>query len=608
MYRFINNLQSVLNKRVILNLMKLLDWFRNNGIRYFLSGSNKALLDRFEISEQRTRTILDSAYNAFVGMNSDGKITDWNPQAERTFGWKREEVLGKELSEILIPHRYRESHKKGLAHYLATGHGPVLNKRMEITAIHRNGNEIPVEMTIFPFDHKGKHLFGSFLHDISDRKNSELKVRSLYQDLEKRVQERTQELDLANKQLKEDANIRQRLYEQAQTANRLKDEFLATVSHELRTPLNVILGHSEILKDPDTTKLEAQASINAIHRNAQIQVQIISDLLDVSRIISGKLQLHVKPIEIESVVEAAFESVQIAAKSKNIKVAVEGPERINAIGGDPERLQQVLWNLLSNAIKFTPKGGKIIVKLSNVESRVQIDVIDNGKGIDPDFLPYVFERFRQEDASTTRRYGGLGLGLAIVRHIVEGHGGTVAAASGGLNQGAKFTVSLPVLAAKLPEGIRETHFGYEKIEDAPPQHPKRLDGVRIMIVDDDVDTRNLLSMVIKKSGANVATADSAQKAFDLYQVFKPQVLLSDISMPDIDGYTLLKMIRTLPDTENLWAIALTAHARTEEHERALAAGFHMHITKPVQTSELINTISDLMTSGWKAQPPAEPTL
>ncbi|WP_413577373.1 ATP-binding protein [Bdellovibrio sp. HCB290] len=576
--------------------MKFFDWFRNKGSRYFLSDYEKTLLDRYEISEQRTRTILDCAYNAFVGMNSDGLITDWNPQAERTFGWKRDEVLGRELSEIIIPHKYREAHKKGLANYLATGHGPVLNKRMEITALHHEGHEIPVEMTIFPFDHKGKHLFGSFLHDISERKNSESKVRNLYQDLEQRVQERTQELALANKQLKEDANIRQRLYEQAQTANRLKDEFLATVSHELRTPLNVILGHSDILKDPETSKEEAQASINAIHRNAQIQVQIISDLLDVSRIISGKLQLHVKPIEIESVVEAAYESVQIAAKSKNINVRVEGPERVKAVGGDPERLQQVLWNLLSNAIKFTPKGGNITVKLSNVESRVQIDVIDNGKGIDPHFLPYVFERFRQEDASTTRRYGGLGLGLAIVRHIVEGHGGTVAATSGGTNQGSRFTVCLPVLAAHMQDGIRERHFGYENFVETQPQHPKHLDEVRIMIVDDDVDTRNLLSLVLKKSGANVVTADSAQKAFDLFQVFNPQVLLSDISMPDIDGYTLLKMIRTLPNTENLWAIALTAHARSEEHERALAAGFHIHISKPVQSAELINTISDLLMS------------
>ncbi|ASD64083.1 PAS domain-containing hybrid sensor histidine kinase/response regulator [Bdellovibrio bacteriovorus] len=579
--------------------MKLADWFRSKAARFFLSESEKTLLDRFEISEQRTRTILDSAYNAFIGMDSQGLITDWNRQAEKTFGWKRTEALGKELSEIVIPHKYREAHKKGLAHYIATGEGPVLNKRMEITALHRDGHEIPVEMTIFPFEYNGKHLFGSFLHDISERKASEAKVRTLYQDLEQRVQERTQELALANKQLKEEAASRQRLYEQAQTANRLKDEFLATVSHELRTPLNVILGHSDILKDPATIPEEAQASINAIHRNAQIQVQIISDLLDVSRIISGRLQLHVKPIEIESVVEAAYESVQIAAKSKNIKVRVEGPERIKAVGGDPERLQQVLWNLLSNAIKFTPKGGNITVRLSNVESRVQIDIIDNGKGIDPDFLPYVFERFRQEDATTTRRYGGLGLGLAIVRHIVEGHGGTVSASSAGPNQGAKFTVTLPVLAAQLHEGFTTSHFGYENFVETNPEHPKTLDEVRIMIVDDDADTRNLLSIVLKKAGANVVTADSAQKAFDLYQVFNPQILLSDISMPDVDGYSLLKMIRTLPNTENLWAVALTAHARPEEHERALAAGFHVHIAKPVQTSELINTISDLLTSGDK---------
>ncbi|MFV8258494.1 ATP-binding protein [Bdellovibrio bacteriovorus] len=577
--------------------MKLADWFRNKGARFFLSEPEKALLDRFEISEQRTRTILDSAYNAFIGMNSEGLITDWNRQAELTFGWKRKEVLGKELSEVVIPHKYREAHRQGLAHYLNTGEGPVLNKRMEITALHREGHEIPVEMTIFPFEHNGKHLFGSFLHDITERKNSETKVRSLYQELEQRVQERTQELALANKQLKEDASIRQRLYEQAQTANRLKDEFLATVSHELRTPLNVILGHSDILKDPNTSPEEAKASINAIHRNAQIQVQIISDLLDVSRIISGKLQLHVKPIDVESVVEAAYESVQIAAKSKNIRVRVEGPERVKAVGGDPERLQQVLWNLLSNAIKFTPKGGNITVKLSNVESRVQIDVIDNGKGIDPEFLPYVFERFRQEDATTTRRYGGLGLGLAIVRHIVEGHGGTVSATSAGPNQGAKFTVSLPVLAAQLHEGFTTSHFGYENFVETNPEHPKTLDEVRIMIVDDDADTRNLLSVVLKKAGANVVTADSAQKAFDLYQVFNPQILLSDISMPDIDGYSLLKMIRTLPGSENLWSVALTAHARPEEHERALAAGFHMHIAKPVQTSELINAISNLLATG-----------
>lgn len=555
-----------------------------------------------ENNEERTRIILESAYDAFIGMDNKGYVTDWNRQAELTFGWSRDEAIGKMLSDMIIPSQYREGHRKGLERYMATGVGPVLNKRIEITAQHRYGHEIPVEMTINPFKFQETTHFGSFLHNISERHEAERKVARLNQELEARVDERTKELALTNEKLQEEVSQRQKLYEQAETANRIKDEFLATVSHEIRTPLNVILGHSDLLRNAGLAMKDSEQSVEAIHRNALVQVQIIDDLLDVSRIILGKLQLNVRPVNIDEVVRAAIETVEIAAKAKDIAIHIESRDSLSAIGGDFERLQQVMWNLLSNAIKFTPKRGQVKVRILNQNSKICIEVTDSGKGIEADFLPHVFERFSQEDASTTRRYGGLGLGLSIVRHIVEGHGGSVDVTSAGKDRGATFIVNLPILAVQYSldsenAAVSAGHFYNDKTAQAtlPLQEENIFHGLRVLVVDDEPDTRNLLASLLKRSGAEIVTADSATKAFTLFQKFQPHVLLSDISMPDVDGYSLMQMIRSLPQEKGgqVLAAALTSHAREEEQVRALRAGFQRHIAKPVEATNLIRILAEL---------------
>jgi signal transduction histidine kinase/CheY-like chemotaxis protein len=389
------------------------------------------------------------------------------------------------------------------------------------------------------------------------------------------------------------------LYEKAQDAarraeeaSRFKDEFLATVSHELRTPLNAIVGWSSLLRSQSSDPAVSKA-IEVIHRNAEAQVKIIDDILDVSRIITHKLRLELKPTDLTKIIRDAIEAIRPTLTQKKLSLRFVPPTTACLLVADPERLQQVIWNLLSNAAKFTKSGGAINVDIVRQDGRFEISISDTGCGIDPAFLPFVFDRFKQADASTTRRVGGLGLGLALVKHIVELHGGQVRAASDGAGKGATFTLTLPVPAVELDA------------QEEPESQPlsASLEEVRVLVVDDEQDAREMLRTAISRAGGVVEIAGSAAEAFARLADFRPDVLVSDIGMPDEDGYSLMKRIRALPPEQgrNVPSIALTAYTRSEERSRALAAGFTRHICKPVNPPELLTLIGTLAAPAERQQ-------
>jgi signal transduction histidine kinase/ActR/RegA family two-component response regulator len=388
------------------------------------------------------------------------------------------------------------------------------------------------------------------------------------------------------------------LRREAETANQSKDEFLATVSHELRTPLNAILGWATLLTRGGLDDAMVARAIGAIQHNAKVQAQLIEDLLDVSRIISGKLRLNVKAIQLISVIQAAVDSVHPAFEAKGVQLEMVWDAASVRIVGDENRLQQVFWNLLSNAMKFTPKGGRVQITVKRIESQARIIVSDTGEGITPEFLPQVFEPFRQADGSITKGHGGLGLGLAIVRRLVEMHGGAISVVSGGRGQGATFTVSIPIVPVRqtaLAAPIDSTTIATSETTAINTELPN-LTGIRVLAVDDEGDTRAMIRGVLEQFGANVLTAGSAEEALEVFPGWKPDVLLFDIGMPQEDGNMLIQKVRQLEAKEgrNTPAIALTAYARVEDRMRALAAGYQMFIPKPIEAGELVVTIANLI--------------
>jgi signal transduction histidine kinase/PAS domain-containing protein/ActR/RegA family two-component response regulator len=383
---------------------------------------------------------------------------------------------------------------------------------------------------------------------------------------------------------------------EAERMGEIKDEFLATLSHELRTPLSAILGWAHILRRGTRDTAVLEQGLDTIERNARAQTHLIEDLLDMNRITSGKVRLDVQQVELVSIIEAALEAVRPAAEAKSIGLEKVLDGAVGTVAGDPSRLQQVVWNLLSNAIKFTPKDGKVCVGLQREGSHVEINVSDTGIGIRPEFLAHVFERFRQADASATRRYGGLGLGLSIVKQLVELHGGTVHATSSGEGQGATFIVQLPIPV--LTRNIaNEPRRDRQQAKVLPGEFkPLDLSGIKVLVVDDEADARDLIKRVLSECDAEVITAGTAAGALRLVESDKPHVLVSDIGMPDVDGYELLRRVRALDDGAGvrLPAIALTAFARSEDRTRALRAGFLVHVAKPVEPSELIATVASVV--------------
>ncbi|PSR13981.1 histidine kinase [filamentous cyanobacterium CCP3] len=408
--------------------------------------------------------------------------------------------------------------------------------------------------------------------DITDRKQAEA-VRL-------RLAEEREQL------LKREKTARQ----EAETANRIKDEFLAVLSHELRSPLNPILGWSKLLQTHKLSEQKTQQALATIERNAKLQTQLIEDLLDVSRILRGKLVLNTVPVSLSHTVEAALETVKLAIETKDIRVQTSFNQDVDVVMGDAARLQQVIWNLLSNAVKFTPPQGTIEIRLRPGQNCVQIQVRDTGKGITPDFLPYVFDYFRQEDGTTTRNFGGLGLGLAIVRHITELHGGTVGAESAGEGMGSTFTVQLPLL-----KGQDDNWPGPGRERSAHPAPLYPLAGVRVLAIDDDGDVRELVEFMLQQAGAEVRVMASATETLQQLADFAPDILISDVGMPEVDGYMLMRQIRALaPDRRAIPAIALTAYAAEVDQQEAIAAGFQLHLAKPIEPEALIDAIVNLL--------------
>ena len=383
-------------------------------------------------------------------------------------------------------------------------------------------------------------------------------------------------------------------YNQVQTADRLKDEFLGTLSHELRTPLNAILGYARLLLNGSVTGAKVAKAVEIVERNASALTQMVEDVLDVSRIISGKMRLTIQPVDLPTVVQNAVESVAPAADIKQLRVQTSIDPNAGPISGDPDRLQQIVWNLIANAVKFTPKGGRVQVRVERVNSHVDIVVSDTGIGIKPEFLPHLFERFRQADSALGRQHGGLGIGLAIVRHLVELHGGSVEAVSDGEGTGSTFRVHLPLMIMHPQPAIDERRrHGRARTLSPAEGRGHGLDGVRVLAVDDDQDALSLLVEVLELSGARVTTADSAAGALDQLPALRPDILIADIGLPDLDGFEMIRRIRSQsePLVRDIPAIALTAYARAQDRVRALESGFQMHIGKPADPAELVAAVA-----------------
>lgn len=524
-------------------------------------------------SEERFRALIEGVKDYAIFMiDSRGYIESWNTGAENIKGYAADEIIGKHFS-IFYP---EEDIERGKPAYELKVAAEVGRFEDEGWRIRKDGSRFWANVVITALkDTKGKLLgFSKITRDLTDRKRAE-----------------EQRLKLAREQV---ARV------EAESANRAKDEFVATISHELRTPLNAILGWARMIRNSNLDEKGFDHALDTIERNARLQVQLIDDLLDVSRIISGKLRLTVMPVELPPIIEAAIDAIRPAAEAKRIRLQVMLDSTTGLVSGDPDRLQQVIWNLLSNAVKFTEKEGRVQVRLEHFDSRVVITVSDTGKGIAPEFLPYVFDRFRQADGSITRLHGGLGLGLAIVRQLVDLHGGSVQAQSPGEGKGATFSVQLPMMVAhgssRLALNAEEANESSSAFQLGLPSSPL-LEGLSVLVVDDDADARDLLSAILQERKAQVTTAASAAEAYETLEWLRPDVIISDIGMPGEDGYSLIRNVRLKEARERTgWkpAIALTAHARVEDRLRALSAGYQAHVAKPVEPAELVAVVASLV--------------
>ena len=529
------------------------------------------------------RWMNDLAGHGILVTDADLKIRAWNRWLEERSELSEADVLGRNLLEV-----YTELEKRRLdRHYkwVLEGQTSILSQRL-----HGHLLPLPTDASLSGFAEMQQTARISPL--LADD-GSVIGTITVIEDVTERVAREAElqaQVDARTRSLSSEKAAR----EEAEEANRLKDEFLATVSHELRTPMTAILGWSNMLL---TGRLDSEGharGLETIHRNAQAQNQLISDLLDISRIISGKLRLDLRMVDLLTVIEGAVEATRPAAEAKGISLVTTLDRRAGPINGDADRLQQVVWNLLTNAIKFTPEGGQILVSLQSVNTRVEITVQDSGIGISPDFLPHVFDRFRQADPGTNRVHGGMGLGLSIVRQLVELHGGTVRAESEGDGRGTTFVVSLPFVA--LHPETRRGKRPPAAIEQLELECPPALVGLRVLVVDDEADTRDMLRAVLEQCRIEVITAGSASEALEVLANSRPDVLISDLGMPGEDGYALISKVRKLPAESGgrIPAVALTAYVRAEDRVRVLRAGFQLHVPKPIEPAELVTVVANLV--------------
>jgi PAS domain S-box-containing protein len=524
--------------------------------------------DEARARAERHRALLDAGPAAVIATDDAGAITFWNARAARLLGWTEDDVRGRDLAELILPAGEREAWRAERER-MRTAPASAPARRFERRVLRRDRSEVPVDATLDARRTDAGWEFTLFLVDLSERQRTD----------EARWRE-------AERQWGEALAREQQARREAEADARLRDEFMATLSHELRTPLSAIVGWAHLLRSGNLEDKDRARAVETIDRSAKSQAQLIADVLDVSSIVTGKLRITLQPVGLRAVVESAVETVRPAADAKGVRVEYERGEEAT-VDGDPNRLQQVVLNLLSNAVKFTPAGGAVHVRLATAEGEALIEVRDEGKGIAPGFLPHVFERYRQaEDGGGERGQGGLGLGLAIVSHLVELHGGRVEAQSEGEGHGAVFTVRLPLLAAAADERRAPvaTAAGGEGAEPS-------LQGVRVLVVDDDDDVRGMMQTVLSERGADVRTAASGGEALDAARREPPDVVVSDLAMPEMDGYTLLKELRG--QTPRIPAAAVTAYARPEDRRQALLAGFQMHVAKPIEPGELVAVVASL---------------
>ena len=520
-------------------------------------------------SETRLRVTLESIGDAVIATDARDRITLMNPVAQALSGWTETEAKGRALDDVfvIVEEKTRQRMDGVAARVRRDGRTTGLAGGSLLLA--RDGREIPIDDSAAPIKDAAGRIDG---------------VVIVFRDATiSRAIERQRRLVLEREQAAR---------REAEAATRAKDEFVATLSHELRTPLNALFGWVRVLRRGQLDSESRRKALEALERNTRTQAQLIEDLLDVSRIVTGKLRLEMRPVDLRAVVTAAVDTVRPSAAAKRVALQVHADGRSAVVSGDPDRLQQVVWNLLTNAIRFTPEGGRIDVDIVSDESHAEIRVRDTGQGIAPSFLPYVFDRFRQADPSATRTHSGLGLGLALVRHLVELHGGTVRADSEGQGRGATFTIRLasqPAASGQTPVGPATPEW-----QSAMAEVGDRLAGVRVLVVDDDADARDLLHLAFGHAGARVTTAASAAEALAALADAEFDALVSDIAMPGKDGYDLITEVRAREHGADIPAVALTAYARVEDRQRALRAGFHLHIAKPIDPAAVLHAVAQVV--------------